>query len=124
MVSARPTLDLNLRLTIMSTYALRRDCNRARPVKQRLTARASPSARILRHVVVDDVQWIDPVSAALLRYVAFNLRRTPILLVAAYRPEDSGGEREVLGRRRHRRLMVGRRRREDDPPGLKAIDLQ
>ena len=47
-------------------------------------------------VIVDDVQWIDPMSRELLRYVAFNLRRVPILLVVAYRPEDAGGARDLL----------------------------
>ncbi len=47
-------------------------------------------------LVVDDLQWIDPASRELLRYVAGNLRRAPILLVAAYRPEDSASERELI----------------------------
>ncbi len=47
-------------------------------------------------LVIDDLHWIDPASRELLRYVAANLRRTPILLVAAYRPEDSAAERELI----------------------------
>ncbi|MET0134377.1 MAG: ATP-binding protein, partial [Kibdelosporangium sp.] len=34
-------------------------------------------------LVVDDVHWIDPASRDVLRYVASNLRRIPILLVVA-----------------------------------------
>jgi DNA-binding CsgD family transcriptional regulator len=47
-------------------------------------------------VVVDDLHWIDPASRELLRYVAANLRRVPMLLVAAYRPEDSLSQRELI----------------------------
>ncbi|MDQ1380837.1 MAG: hypothetical protein QOJ71_1556, partial [Actinomycetota bacterium] len=47
-------------------------------------------------LVVDDVHWIDPASRGLLRYVTANLRRVPILLVVAYRTEDSRAERELI----------------------------
>ncbi|MGQ0825501.1 MAG: helix-turn-helix transcriptional regulator [Actinomycetota bacterium] len=70
------------------------------------TAEQSPLA-----LVVDDVHWIDPASSELLRYVAGNLRRVPILLIAAYRPEDAASERELisqLGRlARHRIALEG-----------------
>jgi len=36
-------------------------------------------------LVVDDLHWIDPASSELLRYVANNLGRVPILLVVTYR---------------------------------------
>ncbi len=48
-------------------------------------------------LVVDDVHWIDPASAELLRYVAANLRRIPMLLVAAFRAEDAITTRELVG---------------------------
>ncbi len=59
---------------------------------------------LLRHVstrtrlilVIDDLHWIDAASRELLRYVAANLRRVPILLVGAYRPEDSSAQRELI----------------------------
>jgi DNA-binding CsgD family transcriptional regulator/tetratricopeptide (TPR) repeat protein len=45
-------------------------------------------------VVLDDVHWIDPASRELLRYVAGNLRRLPILLVVAFRADET--ERELI----------------------------
>ena len=76
-------------------------------------------AELLRHIarghplvlVVDDVHWIDPASRDLLRYVASNLRRIPILLVAAFRPEDSTTERDLvaqLGRLAADRVVLER----------------
>jgi DNA-binding CsgD family transcriptional regulator len=47
-------------------------------------------------LVIDDVHWVDPASRELLRYVAGNLRRIPILLVVAYRAEQQSGERELF----------------------------
>src|SRR5207342_1095769 len=74
---------------------------------------------LLRHIahghrlvlVVDDVHWIDPASRDLLRYVASNLHRIPILLVAAFRPEDSTTERDLvaqLGRLAADRVVLER----------------
>jgi len=59
-----------------------------------LLVQASAGTRLV--VVIDDVHWIDPASRELLRYVAGNLRRIPILFVVAYRPEDSVAQRELL----------------------------
>jgi DNA-binding CsgD family transcriptional regulator len=62
-------------------------------IVQLLTAAGRRHRLIL---VLDDVQWVDPASGALLRYLAFNLRRVPILLVVAYRPEDANDARDLL----------------------------
>jgi DNA-binding NarL/FixJ family response regulator len=73
---------------------------------------------LLRHVgakrplvvVVDDVHWIDPASRDVLRYVASNLRRIPIMLVVAYRGEEVV-ERDLLaqlGRLADDRLALDR----------------
>jgi DNA-binding CsgD family transcriptional regulator/tetratricopeptide (TPR) repeat protein len=78
-----------------------------------LLARTAASRELV--LVVDDVHWIDPASRGLLRYVAGNLRRVPILLVAAYRAEDSGAERELiaqLGRLCDDRISLERLSRE------------
>ncbi len=47
-------------------------------------------------LVVDDLHWVDPASSALLRYVANNLGREPILLVVTYRAEDAAAERDLI----------------------------
>jgi len=47
-------------------------------------------------LVVDDLHWVDPASSELLRYVASNLGRAAILLVATYRAEDAAGERDLI----------------------------
>ncbi len=47
-------------------------------------------------LVVDDLHWVDPASSALLRYVANNLGRAPILLVVTYRAEDAAAERDLI----------------------------
>src|SRR5256885_1473570 len=47
-------------------------------------------------LVVDDLHWVDPASGELLRYVANNLGRVPILLVATYRAEDAAAERDLI----------------------------
>ena len=76
-------------------------------------------ADLLRHVargrrlvfIVDDMHWIDPASRDLLRYVASNLRRIPMLLVAAFRPEDSITEQDLvaqLGRLAADRVVLDR----------------
>ncbi|OGR95995.1 MAG: hypothetical protein A2V88_04720 [Elusimicrobia bacterium RBG_16_66_12] len=49
--------------------------------------KASESPLLL---VLDDLQWADPSSLALLRYVARNTRRSPVLLLGAYRMEEGG----------------------------------
>jgi DNA-binding CsgD family transcriptional regulator len=62
-------------------------------------------------LVIDDVHWIDPASAELLRYVAANLRRIPMLLVAAFRGEDVILTRELvaqLARQAERRISLER----------------
>ncbi len=57
---------------------------------------AHAAARTKLVLVVDDVHWIDPASRELLRYVTSNLRRVPMLVVVAYRPEDSTDDRELI----------------------------
>ncbi|HEX5095031.1 MAG TPA: AAA family ATPase, partial [Acidimicrobiia bacterium] len=47
-------------------------------------------------VVIDDIHWIDPASADLLRYLAENVGRVAVRLVVAYRPEESNGVSELL----------------------------
>jgi len=47
-------------------------------------------------LVVDDLHWVDPASGELLRYVANNLGRLPILLVVTYRAEDAAAERDLI----------------------------
>ena len=47
-------------------------------------------------LVVDDLHWVDPASRELIRYVANNLGRVPILLVVTYRSEDAAAERELI----------------------------
>ena len=47
-------------------------------------------------LVVDDLHWVDPASAELIRYVAHNLGRVPILLVVTYRAEDAAAERDLI----------------------------
>ncbi|HEY5172737.1 MAG TPA: AAA family ATPase, partial [Acidimicrobiia bacterium] len=49
-------------------------------------------------LVVDDLHWVDPASSALLRYVANNLGRAPILLVVTYRAEDAAAERDLIAK--------------------------
>jgi DNA-binding NarL/FixJ family response regulator len=57
---------------------------------------AHAAARTKLVLVIDDVHWIDPASRELLRYVTSNLRRIPMLVVVAYRPEDSTDDRELI----------------------------
>jgi len=59
-----------------------------------LLARAAAHTRVA--VILDDAHWIDPASRELLLYVAANLRRAPVLLVVAYRPEDSAPQHALL----------------------------
>jgi DNA-binding CsgD family transcriptional regulator len=69
------------------------------------------AARSQLVLVIDDMHWIDPASRELLRYVAAHLRRAPILLVVAFRPEDSASERDLiaqLGRLAQRRIALER----------------
>ncbi len=47
-------------------------------------------------LVVDDLHWVDSASGELLRYVANNLGRAPILLVVTYRAEDAAAERDLI----------------------------
>jgi len=47
-------------------------------------------------LVVDDLHWVDPASSELIRYVANNLGRAPILLVVTYRAEDAAAERDLI----------------------------
>lgn len=46
------------------------------------------SARLPVLIVLDDLHWIDPSSAALLHYLATRLVRSPILLIGTYRPDE------------------------------------
>jgi class 3 adenylate cyclase/tetratricopeptide (TPR) repeat protein len=49
-------------------------------------------------LVVEDVQWADPSSIALLRSIADHLRETPWLLCASRRPSGSSPGKAMLGR--------------------------
>ena len=62
-------------------------------VVELLTSAASRTHLVL---VIDDLHWIDPASSELLRYVATNLGRLPILLVVTYRTEDAAAARELI----------------------------
>ena len=62
-------------------------------VVELLTHVASRTRLIL---VIDDLHWVDPASSELLRYVANNLGRAPILLVVTYRAEDAAAERDLI----------------------------
>ena len=57
---------------------------------------AHVAARRRLVLVVDDLHWVDPASGELLRYVAHNLGRVPILLVVTYRAEDAAAERDLI----------------------------
>ena len=59
-----------------------------------LLAHVASRARLV--LVVDDLHWVDPASSELLRYVANNLGRVPILLVVTYRAEDAAAERDLI----------------------------
>jgi DNA-binding CsgD family transcriptional regulator len=62
-------------------------------VVELLTHAASRTRLVL---VVDDLHWVDPASSDLIRYVANNLGRVPILLVVTYRAEDAAAERDLI----------------------------
>ena len=47
-------------------------------------------------LVIDDLHWVDPASSELIRYVAHNLGRVPILLVVTYRAEDATSKRDLI----------------------------
>jgi tetratricopeptide (TPR) repeat protein len=49
-------------------------------------------------IVVDDLHWSDPSSLLLLEHLARSLRRAPVLIIGAYRTEETGGQ-ESLGSR-------------------------
>ncbi|WP_164842230.1 ATP-binding protein [Actinoplanes solisilvae] len=54
-----------------------------------LLARAAGEAPVV--VILDDLQWADETSAGLLRFLARQPRNGPLLLVAAYRPDELPG---------------------------------
>ncbi len=41
-------------------------------------------------IVLDDLHWIDPSSASLLRFLASEIQSSPVLLVGTYRPDEIG----------------------------------
>jgi len=59
-----------------------------------LLARVASGTRLV--LVIDDLHWVDPASSELLRYVANNLGRAPILVVVTYRAEDAAAERDLI----------------------------
>lgn len=69
----------------------------------RLTTAGGPVA-----VLIDDIQWLDEASAALLHYVARLLARSPVLLACAARPAEletnAPVSRFVRGLQRERRV--------------------
>ncbi|MFO7992495.1 MAG: tetratricopeptide repeat protein [Thermoplasmata archaeon] len=40
-------------------------------------------------IFLDDIHWIDNASLQLLHYMAHNLRKSPVLFICTYRPEDA-----------------------------------
>lgn len=74
-------------------------------------ARESPIA-----LAVDDVQWLDPSSTLMLSYAIRRLRREPVLLILAWRDDDTSGKGllEDRGGPTVERILVG-------PLGLGAI---
>jgi DNA-binding CsgD family transcriptional regulator/tetratricopeptide (TPR) repeat protein len=82
------------------------------------------AARTKLVLVVDDVHWIDPASGELLRYIASNLRRIPVLLIVAFRGEDAALDRDFiaqLGRLSARRIAL--ERLDEDPTAEMAALL-
>ncbi len=41
---------------------------------------------------IDDLQWADPTTLALLHYLSRNLRENRVMIIGTYRPEDISGE--------------------------------
>jgi DNA-binding SARP family transcriptional activator len=64
-------------------------------------------------VVLDDLQSADPASLAVLGYLAPRLAGRPLLVVAAWRPEEAGEELALLRRRAEATLRLGRLGRDD-----------
>lgn len=59
-------------------------------------------------IFLDDVQWADKASLELFHYMSSNLRDSPVLFIAAYRPEEiSGGHtlKEIKRRMSRERLF-------------------
>ena len=64
-------------------------------------------------VVLDDLQSADPASLAVLGYLARRLVGRPLLVVAAWRPEEAGEELALLRRHAEATLRLGRLGRDD-----------
>jgi DNA-binding CsgD family transcriptional regulator len=62
-------------------------------VVELLTRVASRTRLVL---LVDDLHWVDPASSELIRYLANNLGRAPILLIVTYRAEEASVERDLI----------------------------
>src|SRR3990172_3557799 len=84
-----------------------RESTRARTIPG-LTRKAGLHPQL---VAVDDLQWADPSSLALLRYVARNVKNHRLLLVGAYRVEEAG-------LRPHLREALAKMDQEGVPAGL------
>jgi len=67
-------------------------------------------------VAVDDLQWADPSSLALLQYVARNVGESRVLLIGAYRVEEAGV-------RPHLKDALAKMERDRQPPGLLVSGL-
>ena len=71
----------------------------------------SRKARIRpQFLAVDDLQWADPSTLALLHYVARNIRKDRAILVGTYRVEEAGVRphlRDALARMEQERLPAG-----------------
>jgi len=61
-------------------------------------------------VAIDDLQWADPSSLALLQYVARNTRKARVLVLGAYRVEEAGARphlKDALRKMEQERLPAG-----------------
>ena len=74
-------------------------------------------------VTLDDLQWADVATVALLRYVSRRLRATPMLIVGAMRPTDTAGDavRSALASLDRGRLATGMRLDPLDAASSRAI---
>jgi DNA-binding SARP family transcriptional activator len=81
---------------------------------------AARAARARPHLfVLDDLHWADPASLRLLEFMAAHLRHVPLLLVATFRPEESGALGATLASLVRQRGVV-----RIELGGLDAADVQ
>jgi len=75
-------------------------------------------------VVLDDLQAADPASLALLGYLVRRLGEQPLLLVAAWRPEEAGEGLALLRRSAAASVRLGRLGRDDVAELAEAAGVQ